>query len=516
MTALATNGTQADARMRLCVFALLITSLLAFYPATWFAMARIWWTSDTFAHGMFIAPISAWLVYRLRAELGRIPRQTDWWALGGLVLAGVGWMLAYAADVLVIQQFALVLMIPLFVMLCFGRDVTRAIAFPLGFLLLAVPAGEGLIPTMTEWTANFVVFALRAVGIPVFREGNNFVIPSGTWSVVKGCSGLRYLMATITVALLFAYLNYRAAWRRVVFVLGSIGVAVVGNWLRAFAIVMIAHLSDMRLALGIDHYIYGWVFFGILIFAVMWLGSLWREPDLEPRPLAAVPADRASAPAFQLWPCLLLACAVLLSPLLLVRAGESAAARLADSRLASIDAPAGWHQRNSSITAWQPEQHGADQVIDATFSDGTRSVAIHVFYYPMQRQDAELVNARNRLLYEKDKTWRELRYPAGTVAWGDKTFPYRESKINARDNTSEILVWQGWWVAGRYTTNAYVAKLIEAVSMLAGRGRRAAWVVVYTPIADGNVEDARAALADFSRGFGSVFEDLIAPRALTK
>ena len=44
-------------------------------------------------------------------------------------------------------------------------------------------------------------------------------------------------------------------------------------------IVMIAHLSDMKLALGVDHYIYGWVFFGLVMLLLFWLGSLWAEPD---------------------------------------------------------------------------------------------------------------------------------------------------------------------------------------------------------------------------------------------
>ena len=75
---------------------------------------------------------------------------------------------------------------------------------------------------MREKTADFVVLALQATGIPVYREGLWFVIPSGQWSVVDACSGVRYLIASFMVGSLFAYLNYRSLRRRAVFVLVSI------------------------------------------------------------------------------------------------------------------------------------------------------------------------------------------------------------------------------------------------------------------------------------------------------
>ena len=61
-----------------------------------------------------------------------------------------------------------------------------------------MPFGEFALPQMMEWTANFTVLALRLSGIPVFREGLQFVIPSGNWSVVEACSGVRYLCLLYT------------------------------------------------------------------------------------------------------------------------------------------------------------------------------------------------------------------------------------------------------------------------------------------------------------------------------
>ena len=56
------------------------------------------------------------------------------------------------------------------------------------------------------------------------------------------------------------------------FVALSVIVPIVANGLRAYMIVMIAHLSDMKLALGVDHLIYGWVFFGLVMLLLFWVG----------------------------------------------------------------------------------------------------------------------------------------------------------------------------------------------------------------------------------------------------
>lgn len=498
----ASASSSAGARRRLLLFVVLATALVLLYRDSWFEMARIWWVSDTFAHGMFILPLSVWLVYRMRGELTNAPLATAWLALPLLALAGLAWALARVADVLVVQQFATVMMIPLLVLLLFGRRRTESIAFPLGFLLLAVPVGEGLTPYLIDWTADFVVFALRLTGFPVFREGNSFSIPSGHWSVVTGCSGLRYLMATITVALLYAYLSFRAYWRRAVFVLAGIAVAIIGNWLRAYGIVMIAHLSGMKLALGVDHFIYGWVFFGILIFALMWFGSLWIEPEVDPAKAGS--ADRSlpsrEHPQAAVAAMLMGLCILALAPLLVHRAEQRAATFAAD-RIA-LETPTGWERTAVWNVAWRPEHHGETQLIDEQYRDGNHPVGVFIAYYPAQRQGAELINARNRLWYEKDPDWKHVAGTPGMVTWGDTAFPYRQARISTRDDRTHLLVWQSWWIGGQFTTSSYRAKLQEAMGALLGQGRRGAWIVLYTPI-DEQRDQAEARLAAFAKSLGA-------------
>src|SRR3712207_2283490 len=108
-----------------------------------------------------------------------------------------------------------------------GLRVAREAAFPLAFLLFAIPFGEFLIPTLIDRTADFTVMALSASGVPVYREANHFVIPSGAWSVVEACSGLRYLIASLMIGVVYAVVSYRSTRRRLAFIAAALVVPIV-------------------------------------------------------------------------------------------------------------------------------------------------------------------------------------------------------------------------------------------------------------------------------------------------
>src|SRR3569623_193450 len=280
-------------RAPLAMVSVAVLALFGIYWETEASMVAVWSRSETFTHGFLILPISLFLVWQRRGELARYTPAPDLRPLPLLVVLGVLWLLAHYACGLVIEQRAMIAMVPVVVWAILGRQVTWALLFPLFFLFFAVPMGEELIPPLMDFTADFTVAALQLTGIPVFREGTFFEIPSGHWSVVEGCSGVRYLIASVTLGCLYAYLTYRSPLRRGIFVALSFAEPVIANGLRAYMIVMLAHLRDMRLALGVDHFVYGWDFIGLVMLLLFWLGSFWREAKAH----AAAPPATIATPA---------------------------------------------------------------------------------------------------------------------------------------------------------------------------------------------------------------------------
>lgn len=464
-----------------------------FWP-TLRSMIEVWERSETFAHGYLIFPISAWLIWRQRATLAQIRPHPDPRGLILLAVAGAGWLLADAGSVNVVAQYAFITMLIAAAWTLLGRAFVRAALFPLMFLFFAVPVGEFLIQPLMGVTADFTVAMLRLTGIPVYREGTFFSIPSGDWSVVEACSGLRYLIASVTLGVLYAYLTYRSWKRRLLFSLAAIVVPVLANSGRAYMIVMIAHLSDMKLAVGVDHLIYGWVFFGLVMLLLFWIGSMWREDD-QPEPAATpVPAQPFSATPRRWLPVALLTLSV---------AGLwPAYATWLDSRplpevpQLQVEAQGGW-QPGAAFTTWVPHWVGADRQLRRSYTQAGRNVLLQLDYYGTQRQGAELINSQNFMIRQKDPAWSNVGEHIATVDMGGGPRQVRQARLRG-SNDQRLLVWQWNVIDGRPVVKDPLAKLMLASERVRMKRDDGLSVLIATPYDEAEPEAAVATLARFA------------------
>ena len=470
-------------------------ALFALFWPTFRSMADIWERSETFAHGYLIFPIAAWLIWRKREALARVAPTVDLRGLILLALAGAAWLLADAGSVAVAAHYAFIALLIASVWTLLGAAVVRTILFPLMFLFFAVPVGEFLIQPLMGVTADFTVYMLQITGIPVYREGMFFSIPSGDWSVVEGCSGLRYLIASVTLGVLYAYLTYRSWKRRVLFSIAALIVPVFANSGRAYMIVMIAHLSDMKLALGVDHFIYGWVFFGFVMLLLFWIGSIWREDDA-PEPAPSSPRPQSVAPASRrtVLPAALAVVVVAgIWPAYATWLDTRALPRLPELR---IDAANGW-EAGQPFTTWTPHWVGADRQLRQSFTRKGEQVMLELDYYVTQRQDAELINSQNFMIRQKNPDWSNVGETLATVTIKGRTRDVRQAKMRG-SNGQRLLVWQWNLIDGRATVNDPAAKLILAFDRLLSGRDDGLSVLIATPYDDTTLDAARGVLARFA------------------
>jgi len=257
---------------------LLIIAWAFHYYDALIGMEDIWRRSDTFAHGYFILPISLWLLWRDRETLFANTTEQSWFAL--LILVGslfVG-LIAYAADINVLRQLSAIISLIAILWLMLGNKLALYYKFPLFFLIFMVPMGENLIPWLQGVTAWFTVFFLGLNGIPVFVDGLYIQTPTGMFEVAVACSGIRYLIASVAVGTLYAYLTYQKTSKQIIFIIFASVLPILANGMRAYGIVAIAHYSDMKYATGVDHLIYGWLFFGFVIMFMFWVGGKFADP----------------------------------------------------------------------------------------------------------------------------------------------------------------------------------------------------------------------------------------------
>lgn len=474
-----------------------LLALLILYRETLFSMVSIWNRSETYAHCFLIFPISGYLIWKKRQVLSSLSPQAYWPPLASLAVLGFGWLLGNVTGAAVVQQYALVAMIPVLIWALLGHRVASEIAFPLVFLLFSVPFGEFLLPTLIGITGDFAVGLLELTGMPVYREGNFFSIPSGDWSVVEACSGLRYLIASITLGSLFAYITYQSYLKRTLFILLSVIVPIFANGMRAFLIVMIAHLSDMKLAMGVDHYIYGWLFFGLVMAILFWLGSRWRD-DFDEIVQATAPSHASPTPAGREWPMLAVAaCGLLIASIWPTRAAylkTAASPETPPPVLAAPNAVSPWQAVSEKTTQWAPHYAGAEVEKQVSYSDGNGSVALFIKYYRLVEEGRDLVNSQNVLVIQDDATWKMTEETPVKIRLGGREIGVMQGRVKSRDQ--ELLTWRWNWISGRYTANQFMAKFLEAKSKIFGGATDEAGIILAVNVQD-DVNQGQKSLQSF-------------------
>lgn len=481
----------------------IVAAVAIVFWSTGASMVAIWNSSGTYSHGFFIVPAFLWLVWSRRRELARLPVRPTWWAYPLLVATGMSWLVGQWMALAQLTHFAMVVMVPLAIACVLGIAWVKALLFPLTFLFFAVPVGESLVPVLMDWTADFAVAALRASAVPVYREGLHFEIPSGKWSVVDSCSGIRYLFACLAVSSLYGWTIYRSNARRLMFVGMALLIALVANWVRAYAIVMLGHLSDNRIAAGVDHLVYGGLFFAVIMALVVGLGAIWREdspssPITEPAvtPSSESPPQQGygAGTRLRIAPTALTVAVMLIWPLVVV--GSISSDDSVSNAAREIRPRGGWTVLSPPLASWRPLLHNPVSVLSQSFSKDTRAVGIHIGAFRRPTPDSKLTSALNRLV-EADGAnpdWQVTQQGTARLSWAGESVDVRQAVLAG--GQGRLLVWQWYWVDGNMTADPARAVWFELLARLRGRGEVSGWIAVYTRDTDDPAAAARK-LAEF-------------------
>jgi exosortase A len=451
----------------------------------------VWYGSTAYNHEFLILPIVGYLLWERRALLAVVSPSPRPAILLLLPAAGLLWLLAYLVGVLEAQQLVLIGSLQLVLLAVLGWPVYNAFRFPFLYLFFLVPTGDFLVPSLQQFTAWFVVAALRLSQIPVFSDGFLISIPNENFYVAEACAGLRFLIATIAFGFLFADFVYRSIGRKAAFIVACVAAPIIANGIRAYGIIVIAYATDGQLAAGVDHILYGWIFFSIVTVALMIVGWRFRDaqgaaelPAAGPRAGAASPARIALVAAVAL--CLLAA------PRAYAAFLERATAPGAAGQLAAPAVAAPW-AADASPGSWRPSFPGADRTLLQSYRSGGRSVRLFIAYYFDQNQDKKLISFANRLETRQD--WDIVDRGTVTIPVGTESLSFAVSQFAAPGQRR--LVYSTNWVNGQFEMSDIKAKLLQAKAAFTGGGRAAA-LVAFTTEVTGDQAEARAALADFA------------------
>lgn len=455
-------------------------------------MVAIWWNASTFGHCLFVPFLIGWLVQQRLPGLRQLKPSA--WATG-LLWIGAGslaWLVGDAAGVALFRHGGLVVMLQGAVIATLGPAVSRALAFPLFYAFFMVPFGEEAVPYLQLLTAHLAMPLLALAGVPAHMEGIFITTPTGYFEVAEACSGAKFLIAMTAYGVLVGNVCFRRWSRRIAFLVGALTLSILANGVRAFATIYVAHLTTVDAAVGFDHVVYGWVFFGIVMIVVMaaaWPffdrkpGDAWFDPVALQGAVRGGPLVAVTAIA-----CLLAAAAPLWSVAMASRSAPIPAA------LTLPDVP-GWTRIAAPQSyPWKPRFDGADHFAMGRYADSRGHVIdLAIALFARQQEKRELVGFGQGAV-DPDSEWAwSSPAPAPPGARGEQ--------ITAPGPVVRHVA-SFYSVGGVVAGNAGTVKLETLKARLLGRDQRAVAILVSAEQSD--KAPAQAAIDAFLRDLGPV------------
>ncbi|UZE94368.1 exosortase A [Alkalimarinus alittae] len=450
---------------------LFVGFLSLFIYAYYTTLVDLWarWNKfdESYSHGILVLGISAFYLLAKFKSIPSLALKPAWFGVVLIFGSSVLWLLAYYASIEAIQQLLLPWLIWLFCYSLLGWNTAKHVIFPIGFLYFAIPFWDVFTVPLQYITTDINGYLLALVGVEAHIEDVFVTISVGKFEIAGGCSGLRYLIISITLTSLYSYLNFTRIKSAATLILIGILLALLANWIRVFIIILAGHVTHMESSLINEHDHFGWLVFAITLIPLFFIANklerTHEEGDVAVQAPAEEPANQHSTnTAIALLYSAVAFVAAFAAPLYAINSmgNNTSNHKTIDVK---VDSTLGeWHRSylNSSLIS-PPDFKSPDSQFDAIYSNGENTIQLSIRSYIQQAPGKELINFNNRL-YDQDAF---ITTSSGRLSIEDNDFSY--TVIKNRKGQRELIGYQ-YLVSYMATSNRIGAKLLEVVRPLVG------------------------------------------------
>ncbi len=473
---------------------------LLLYHSTVGILYELWVLSDsgTYTHGVLLLGVSIYFFYRTwlseRCALSVQPN-----ILGFILLtsASIAWFIVALSDIAVLEELLLVFVFLFIVWGIFGYEKTKKFSFPILLLICAIPVWDiinGL--WLQKSTAEVVTIILNIIGINSFRDGVYIHIPAGIFQVANNCSGMRQLIAAISIGFIYGYINN---FRMTALFAYPFLIAVVSffiNSVRILIVVIFGELTEMQhYFVREDHVTLGWLLFGSGMFLFIWLSNIiLRASDKNKVAINAIPEEKCDTNEKSKHQYLVMG---------LVLLGLSTGPAMAflhsfdkGEWRGSLVIPSvfdDWKLKQKEGN-YRPHFISGDVVYEAVYENSAKeTVYCYIGYFWNQEQGRELISSLNAI--EDKGNWEKVSSIQDEIYVSGKIIKIQESLLKSSAGHKK-LVWNWYLLAGNMrTSRAEMAKLFGVWGELTGKPGSAS-LLVATDVVD-NESKARLRLKNF-------------------
>ncbi|MDB6091108.1 MAG: hypothetical protein JWN85_3892 [Gammaproteobacteria bacterium] len=476
----------ATLRNALLSAGLIALAVLTYWPSTT-ALWEFWANPNTAgAHGFLVAPLSAWLLFRVRYRLATVQVRPSRLACGLLLVCSIGWLIFWRAGIQELHILLLPVLMGLSVFAALGWEAALIVAFPIGYLYFAVPAWGLFVGPLQALTVEAVRVLAPLIGVPAHIQGNLVFVPGGEIEVAPGCSGQAFLAVGLAVAALLGELE-SASLRRRILLLGAMGsLAVISNWIRVLTIVEAGYSTHMRHVLVTrGHFTFGWVLFSTVMVAFVWLSARQKATAARAANFQSGAMFGARMPTY-----IVSVIALVAMPLIVY----TIVTRLdVSAKPLAFHAPVGRGEWRGPVStgsgAWQPEFVGPhSQWYVAYQGPAGHNVEMVAIGYSSQAQGRELVNEENSLFgANAPAAAAEAKVTLDGVSYNEL--------VAADDRGHRLLAWSVYDIGGREFATPLLSQLWYGVRSLSGAPYSVQFA--FRTACDVSCDSARATLSSF-------------------
>ena len=258
---------------KIATYTSIVVVLLIIYWPVFRWLVSSWISTGFYSHGFIVPVVSGFFIWTKRHEIHR----EDQNVLGylPLILGGVLYAVYLVFDIKSLGGLSFLLVIFGLVMLFFGNRSTKAILFPLVFLVFIIPFP--FIPDVAYYLQQISIssssWILELLGLPIITYGSEIHLDSTVFTIGLPCSGINTFISLLALAAVYAYILTGSIYKRLSIFIIAFPMAIIANILRISSIIIVAYNGSVETATGWYHSLSSAMFF-ILAFLALVL-AVW-------------------------------------------------------------------------------------------------------------------------------------------------------------------------------------------------------------------------------------------------
>lgn len=227
------------------------------------------WGDPNYSFGLITFAFAVWLTWGRRQEWQRTSGSVSYTGLLFVAFALALLFVGTLGSELFLSRISLVFFLAGVTWYLRGWKPVRALALPLGLLVLAIPLPEVVFNQVAFplqlIASQLATVGLDVLGVPVLHEGNIITLPRITLGIAEACSGLRSAFSLVALSIIYGHFVEPKNTIRIVLAVTAIPIAILVNSLRVMGTGLLAQYLTLQAAKGFFHGFYGWLLFVVAL-----------------------------------------------------------------------------------------------------------------------------------------------------------------------------------------------------------------------------------------------------------